>query len=153
MRSYMSALKAVEKAGGKTWLVGDTARMIAMNLQPDVLSMVTDSCGPEALADRLGNGTVGAVGGFPVLRAAVLDMPVEVALLQGGSIKENLTRKDFSMNAIAFRSDWGVVELRLHSPICRFPIHLRCRALRPFASKTKRRARHRHRCVFLHGKR
>ena len=37
MRSYMSALKAVEEAGGKAWLVGDTARMIAMDLQPDVL--------------------------------------------------------------------------------------------------------------------
>ena len=110
MRSYMSALKAVEEAGGKTWLVGDTARMIAMNLQPDVLSMVTESCGPEALAARLGNGTVGAVGGFPVLRTVVLDMPVEVALLQGGSIEEDLARRDFSMNAIAFRSDWGVVD-------------------------------------------
>ena len=110
MRSYMSALKAVEEAGGKAWLVGDTARMIAMDLQPDVLSMVTESCGPEALAARLGKGTVGAVGGFPVLRTAVLDMPVEVALLQGGSIEEDLARRDFSMNAIAFRSDWGVVD-------------------------------------------
>ena len=110
MRSYMSALKAVEEAGGKAWLVGDTARMIAMGLQPDVLSMVTESCGPEALAARLGNGTVGTVGGFPVLRAEVLDMPIEVALLQGGSIEEDLARRDFSMNAIAFRSDWGVVD-------------------------------------------
>ena len=39
MRSYMSALKAVEEAGGKAWLVGNTARTIAMDLQPDVLSM------------------------------------------------------------------------------------------------------------------
>ena len=84
--------------------------MIAMDLQPDVLSMVTESCGPEALAARLGKGTVGAVGGFPVLRTAVLDMPVEVALLQGGSIEEDLARRDFSVNAIAFRSDWGVVD-------------------------------------------
>mgnify|MGYP007097369190 CR=1 FL=1 len=34
MRSYMSALKAVEEAGGKAWLVGNTARTIAMDLQP-----------------------------------------------------------------------------------------------------------------------
>ena len=110
MRSYMSALKAVEEAGGKAWLVGNTARTIAMDLQPDVLSMVAEPCDLGALAGRLGNGTVGAVGGFPVLRTAVLDMPVEVALLQGGSIEEDLARRDFSMNAIAFRSDWGVVD-------------------------------------------
>ena len=35
MRSCMSALKAVEEAGVKAWLVGDTARAIAMDLQPD----------------------------------------------------------------------------------------------------------------------
>ena len=110
MRSYMSALKAVEEAGGKAWLVGNTARTIAMDLQPDVLSMTAEPCDLGALAGRLGNGTVGAVGGFPVLRTAVLDMPVEVALLQGGSIEEDLARRDFSMNAIAFRSDWGVVD-------------------------------------------
>ena len=90
--------------------MGNTARTIAMDLQPDVLSMVAEPCDLGALAGRLGNGTVGAVGGFPVLRTAVLDMPVEVALLQGGSIEEDLARRDFSMNAIAFRSDWGVVD-------------------------------------------
>ena len=94
MRSYMSALKAVEEAGGKAWLVGNTARTIAMDLQPDVLSMAAEPCDLGALAGRLGNGTIGAVGGFPVLRAAVLDMPVEVALLQGGSIEEDLARRE-----------------------------------------------------------
>ena len=110
MTSTTSALKAVEEAGEKAWLVGNTARTIAMDLQPDVLSMTAEPCDLGALAGRLGNGTVGAVGGFPVLRTAVLDMPVEVALLQGGSIEEDLARRDFSMNAIAFRSDWGVVD-------------------------------------------
>lgn len=110
MRSYMSALKAVEKAGVRTWLVGGTARMIAMDAQPATLSMVTEPCDLDALAAALGNGTVDAVGGFPVLRAKVLDTPVEIVLLQGDSIEEDLARRDFSMNAIAFRGDGGVVD-------------------------------------------
>ena len=78
MRSYMSALKAVEETGVRAWLVGDTARMIAMDAQPATLSMVAEPCDLDALAAALGNGTVDAVGGFPVLRAKVLDTPVEI---------------------------------------------------------------------------
>lgn len=110
MRSYMSALKAVEETGVRAWLVGDTARMIAMDAQPATLSMVAEPCDLDALAAALGNGTVDAVGGFPVLRAKVLDTPVEIVLLQGDSIEEDLARRDFSMNAIAFRGDGGVVD-------------------------------------------
>lgn len=110
MRSCMSALKAVEEAGVKAWLVGDTARAIAMDLQPEVLSLAAEPCDLKALAANLGNGTVDVVGGFPVLRATVLDMPVEIVPLQGGSIEEDLARRDFSMNAVAFRSDGGVVD-------------------------------------------
>mgnify|MGYP001694242034 FL=1 len=110
MRNYMSALKRVEEAGVKAWLVGDTARMIAMGLQPESLTLAAESCDLKALAANLGNGTVDVLGGFPVLRATVLEMPVEVFPLQGGSIEEDLARRDFSMNAVAFRSDGGVVD-------------------------------------------
>ena len=110
MRSYMSALKAVEEAGGKAWLVGDTARTIAMDVQPEALSMAAEPCDLNALAENLGNGSIDVLGGFSVLRATVLGMPVEIVLLQGGSIEEDLARRDFSMNAIAFRSDGGVVD-------------------------------------------
>ena len=64
MRSYMSALKAVEEAGGKAWLVGDTARTIAMDVQPEALSMAAEPCDLNALAENLGNGSIDVLGGF-----------------------------------------------------------------------------------------
>ncbi|NLL37217.1 MAG: CCA tRNA nucleotidyltransferase [Fretibacterium sp.] len=111
MRNYLSVLDTIERAGTKAWIVGDSTRMIFMGIQPANLTFAVEPCDLEALALKLGSsGGVDTGGKFPVLRGSILDMTGEIYLLQGDSIEEDLARRDFSINAIAIRSDGGVVD-------------------------------------------
>jgi tRNA nucleotidyltransferase/poly(A) polymerase len=80
-----------------------------MGIYPSSLSVVVDPCNLEALKVSLGEGTV--IGGdFPVLHTSILGSKVEIACMRGQSIEEDLAKRDFSMNAIAIRSDDGFVD-------------------------------------------
>lgn len=110
MRDYMNILKAVEDSGVKAWLVGDTVRMIEMGVQPDVITMALDTNDLYIAAQAIGTGTVDARGPFPALRGEIRGVPFRGFTLQGGSIEDDLARRDFSIEAIAMRSDGGIVD-------------------------------------------
>ena len=110
MRNYTNILKAVERTGVRAWLVGDTVHMIEMGLEPELLTLALDSDDLSDVASALGLGTVDVRGPYPVLRGELEGVPFRGFCLQGGSIEEDLARRDFSIEAIALRSDGGVVD-------------------------------------------
>ena len=110
MRDYMNILKAVEDSGVRAWLVGDTVRMIEMGIQPHIITMALDTDDLFKAAHAIGTGTVDARGPFPALRGEMNGMPFRGFSLQGGSIESDLARRDFSIEAIAMRSDGGIVD-------------------------------------------
>jgi tRNA nucleotidyltransferase/poly(A) polymerase len=69
------------------------------------LTVVVGRCDLETLKDSLGGGTILGAEPFLVLHSTILGSRVEISCLQGDSIEEDLARRDFSMNAIAIRSD------------------------------------------------
>jgi tRNA nucleotidyltransferase/poly(A) polymerase len=113
MKTYLRVLEVIEAAGTRAWLVGDPVREVASGIQPLTLSVVVERCDLEALAASLGNGTVEGEASFPVLRTTILGSRVDITCMRGDSIEEDLTRRDFSMNAMAIRNDdvfvdpWG----------------------------------------------
>ena len=109
MKTYLCALEAIESSGVRAWLVGDPVREVAMNVYPSSLSVVVEPCNLEALKVSLGEGTV-ISGDFPTLHTSILDSKVEITCMRGQSIEEDLAKRDFSMNAIAIRSDDSFVD-------------------------------------------
>ncbi|MDR1874318.1 MAG: hypothetical protein LBQ90_04790 [Synergistaceae bacterium] len=113
MKIYLRVLEAIEAAGIRAWLVGDPVREVAMGIQPMGLSVAVERCDLEALATSLGAGTVEGEDAFQVLRATILGSRVDISCIRGASIEDDLARRDFSMNAMAIRSDdvfvdpWG----------------------------------------------
>ena len=110
MRTYLRALEAVEASGVKAWLVGDTVRDIAMGVQPSSLSVVVEPCDLKALAASLGQGTIMGVEAFPTLHILIRDTKIEISCMRGNSIEEELSKRDFSMNAIAIRREGAFVD-------------------------------------------
>lgn len=107
---HLRVLKTVERTGVKAWLVGDSARMIEMGIDPKVMTLAVDARDLSSLSDRLDSATVDAKGTFPVLRGTVLGAPFRAYSLQGDTIADDLARRDLSIEAIALRSDGGVVD-------------------------------------------
>jgi tRNA nucleotidyltransferase/poly(A) polymerase len=110
MKTYLRILEAVESSGVRAWLVGDSVRDVVMGIRPLTLSVVTDRCDLEALKLSLGEGSILGVDPFFVLHTSILGVKVEISCMQGNSIEEDLARRDFSMNAIAIRSDDSFVD-------------------------------------------
>ncbi|MCR4818125.1 MAG: hypothetical protein K5841_04110 [Fretibacterium sp.] len=107
----MNLLKTVEETGVKAWLVGGTVRMIEMGIQPVALTLALDTQDLKKVAKATG-GTVDTRGPFPVLRGTYGEMgiPFKALPIRGGSIEDDLARRDFSIESIALRSDGGVVD-------------------------------------------
>ncbi|MBR1671482.1 MAG: hypothetical protein IJ702_01000 [Fretibacterium sp.] len=107
----MNLLKVVEDTGVRAWLVGDTVRMIEMGEQPATLTLALDTQDLDRVAAVV-DGTVDVRGPFPVLRGTLGDAqtPFKGLPLQGQTIEDDLARRDFSIEAIALRSDGGVVD-------------------------------------------
>jgi tRNA nucleotidyltransferase/poly(A) polymerase len=110
MKTYLRALEAIESSGVKAWLVGDPVRKIAMDIYPLSLSVAVEPCNLEVLRDSLGEGSILGGEAFPVLHTSILGSKVEITCMKGRSIEEDLAQRDFSMNAIAIRSDDGFVD-------------------------------------------
>ncbi len=110
MKTWLRVLEAIETAGIRAWLVGDPVRDVVMGIQPISLNVIVEPCNLEALAISLGGGTLEGTGTFPVLRASILGARVDISCMKGASIEEELSRRDFSMNAVAIRSDDGFVD-------------------------------------------
>ncbi|MDR1649848.1 MAG: hypothetical protein LBR71_06265, partial [Synergistaceae bacterium] len=110
MKTYLRVLEAIESSGVKAWLVGDPVRDVVMGVQPLTLSVVVERCNLEALKTSLGEGSLLGVAPFFVLHSSILGSKVEISCMQGNSIEEDLARRDFSMNAIAIRSDDSFVD-------------------------------------------
>ena len=110
MRNYLDILKKIEETGAKAWLVGDTVRMIEMGIQPETITLAIDSDDMYAVSQAIGTGTVDARGPFPALRGELLGESFRAFGLRGGTIEDDLSFRDFSIEAIAIRSDGGVVD-------------------------------------------
>ena len=112
----MTVLKTVEETGTKAWLVGDTVRMIEMGIQPTTVTLALDSQNLEKVASALSSIdegadlTVDVRGPFPALRGELDGVPFRAFSLQGNTIEDDLARRDFSIEAIALRSDGGIVD-------------------------------------------
>ncbi len=110
MRNYIDVLKKIEQTGVKAWLVGDTVRMIEMGVQPDYITLALDTKDLYSLALSIGTGTVDARGAYPALRGVISGIPFRAFSLRGDTIEDDLARRDLSIEAIAVRSDGGVVD-------------------------------------------
>ena len=111
MRNYIEVLKKIEQTGVKAWLVGDTVRMIEMGVQPDFITLTLDSKKDlYSVALSIGTGTVDARGPFPALRGVISGIPFRAFALRGKTIEDDLACRDFSIEAIAIRSDGGIVD-------------------------------------------
>ena len=110
MRNYLDVLQKIEETNAKAWLVGDTVRMIQMGIQPDLITLAIDSDDMYSLALALGVGTVDARGPYPALRGELLGVPFRAFSLRGKTIEDDLACRDLSIEAIAIRSDGGIVD-------------------------------------------
>ena len=111
MANYLEILQKIEETTGiRAWIVGDTARMIEMGVQPDVITLAVDSQDMYHIARRIGNGTVDARGPYPAIRGELLGEKFRAFGLRGDTIEEDLACRDISIEAIAIRSDGGVVD-------------------------------------------
>ncbi len=110
MRNYLDVLKKIEETGARTWIVGDTVRMMEMGIQPDTITLAIDSDDMYAVSQAIGTGTVDARGPFPALRGELLGANFRAFSLRGKTIEEDLAFRDLSIEAIAVRSDGGVVD-------------------------------------------
>lgn len=110
MRNYLDVLKKIEETGAKAWLVGDTVRMMEMGIQPEVITLAIDSDDMYSVAMALGTGSVDARGAYPALRGEILGADFRAFSVRGSSIEDDLACRDLSIEAIAIRSDAGVVD-------------------------------------------
>ena len=110
MSNYLDILQKVEETGVRAWLVGDTVRMIQMGVQPQVITMAIDTQDIYQTAHNLGTGTLDARGPYPALRGEILGTPFRAFGLRGETIEDDLAHRDISIEAIAMRSDGGIVD-------------------------------------------
>ncbi|MDR3230801.1 MAG: hypothetical protein LBT65_05130 [Synergistaceae bacterium] len=105
VKTYLRVLEAVEAAGIRAWLVGDPVREVIMGMEPIDLGIVVEPCSLDALAASLGGGTVEGDEAFRILHLSLFGSKASIACMRASSIEEDLALRDFSMNAIAIRSD------------------------------------------------
>lgn len=110
MSRYLDILHKMEETGIKAWLVGDTVRMIEMGVEPEVITLAIDTKDIYQTAHVLGNVTIDARGPYPALRGEILDTTFRAFGLRGDTIEDDLACRDISIEAIAMRSDGGVVD-------------------------------------------
>ena len=110
MRNYLDVLAKIEETRAKAWLVGDTVRMLQMGIQPEVITLAIDSDDMYSVALALGTGTVDARGPYPALRGEILGVNFRAFGLRGQTIEDDLACRDLSIEAIAIRSDGGIVD-------------------------------------------
>ena len=110
MRNYLDVLQKIEETGYRAWLVGDTVRMLEMGIQPDTITLAIDTQDMYQVSRLLGTGTVDSRGVYPTLRGELLGVPFRAFGLRGETIEDDLACRDLSIEAIAIRSDGGVVD-------------------------------------------
>ena len=110
MANCMDVLEKIEETGVRAWLVGDTVRMIEMGVQPNMATLTIDSNDLYGIALSLGDGAVDARGAYPALRGEISGMPFRAFSLRGNTIEDDLACRDLSIEAIAIRSDGGIID-------------------------------------------
>ncbi len=110
MRNYLDVLQKIEETGYRAWLVGDTVRMLEMGIQPDTITLAIDTQDMYQVSRILGTGTVDSRGPYPALRGELLGVTFRAFGLRGDTIEDDLACRDLSIEAIAIRSDGGIVD-------------------------------------------
>ena len=74
------------------------------------ITLAIDSDDMYAVSQAIGTGTVDARGPFPALRGELLGTSFRAFGLRGATIEDDLACRDLSIEAIAIRSDGGIVD-------------------------------------------
>ena len=106
----LSFLKDLKNEGiGKGWLVGGVVRDFFLGREPTDVDIVCEGVDANAIAAKLGGAIVGK---FPLctVNTSLRGSPVEISLLTGSSIREDLERRDFTINALAMDAEGSVID-------------------------------------------
>lgn len=101
MERYLPLLQELKRKGiEKSWLVGGVVRDLLIGREASDIDIVCQGSSIEELLQHIG----GVVIGKPplcTLTVQLLGKRVEISLLTGNSIENDLARRDFTLNAIA----------------------------------------------------
>ncbi|MDR2523063.1 MAG: HD domain-containing protein [Synergistaceae bacterium] len=110
MEQFIDVLRELKRGGiENSWLVGGVVRDFLLGREPSDVDVVCEEASAETVVAKLGGVMVGKPP-FCTVSTAVLGIPVEVALLTGGSIQKDLARRDFTVNALAMDCGGSVID-------------------------------------------
>ena len=110
MEDFFRLLRELKQRGIKeAWLVGGVVRDCLMGKEPSDVDIVCDESDPLELVSKVGGSVVGRAPSCTV-STKLLDMPVEISLLTGGTLLKDLKRRDFTINAVAADAEGGIVD-------------------------------------------
>lgn len=99
----------LEAEGHQTWLAGGSLRDILLGRQASDWDLTT-SAGPatiqEILADAVRMVPTGVK--FGTVKLVFSDLEAEITTFRGSSLTEDLVRRDFTINAMAWHPRWGL---------------------------------------------
>jgi putative nucleotidyltransferase with HDIG domain len=128
MKRFVRFLYALKRRGiADAWLVGGVVRDFLMGREPTDVDIVCGESGTEALISKIGGVVVGKPPFCTVSThlagkfaedcfssecdpASFTGMNLEIALLTGGSIENDLGRRDFTINALAMDSCGNIID-------------------------------------------
>lgn len=98
----------LEAQGHEAWLVGGSVRDCLLSKVPRDWDVATSASLPE-IQEILEEFTVVPIGAkFGTLSVVFADHKCEVSTFRGPTLVEDLARRDFSINAIAWHPRWGL---------------------------------------------
>jgi len=110
IEQFTSLLHELKHRGVEnSWLVGGVARDLLLESEPADIDIVCAGISAEALIAKVGGVMVGKPP-FCTVCTSLLGRPVEIALLTGTTIQEDLERRDFTINAIAIDIGGNIVD-------------------------------------------
>ncbi len=120
-KTVLEILKKIDDAGFEVAIVGGAARSLLFNEEPEDFDLAT-SAKPEEILKLFANsfynnrfGTVGVKAGEKIVEITTYrkemrysDMRHPDVVVWGNSLTEDLSRRDFTINAIALKPEFGV---------------------------------------------
>ena len=110
LEKFIPILNELKRRGiDNSWLVGGVVRDLLMGREPTDIDIVCDEGTTESLISKVGGTLVGKPP-FCTVSTHLLDYPIEIGILTGKSIHEDLELRDFTMNAIAIDIEGNIFD-------------------------------------------